>query len=55
MGFKGARVAAVTCQVTSTVQARDDNGLNESRSRGGSQIRQESGHVLKGGLIGLAG
>lgn len=48
-------MAAVTCQVTSTVQATDDNGLNESRSRGGSQIGQESGHVLEGGLTGLAG
>lgn len=56
MGFKRARVAAVTHQeATITVQARDDNGLNESGNRGGSQIGQESGHVLEGELKGSAG
>lgn len=56
MGFQEARMAAVTHQeATNTVQARGDNGLNESGGRGGSQIGQELGHVLEGGLKGLAG
>lgn len=49
-------MAAVTHQeANDTVQARDDNGLHESGNRGGSQIGQESGHVLEGELKGSAG